>query len=117
VPVLARTIEAAGLSTVTVTMMPNYAQTAGIPRVLGVEFPFGHPMGPPNDVETQTGVLLAALRLLDDATQPGARHDLAYEWPVPQEIAYKAWQPKEPSPIVAWFKEQVLNRRAAEEAN
>ena len=109
---LARTLEAAGLSTVTVTMMPNYAQTAGIPRVVGVEFPFGHPIGMPGDVETQTGVLLAALGLLGESAAAGARRDLDYEWPVPQDIAYKAWQPKEPSPIVAWFKEQVLKRRA-----
>jgi D-proline reductase (dithiol) PrdB len=114
VPVLARTIEKGGLPTVTVTMMPAYAQTAGTPRILGVEFPFGHPMGMPGDVETQTGVLLAALRHLDQATEPRARRDLDYQWPVPQEIAYKAWQPREPSPIVAWFKEQVLKRRAEE---
>ena len=71
------------------------------------------------------GVVLQVGVELDDevrslgpcAGEPRARRDLDYKWPGPQEIAYKAWQPKEPSPIVAWFKEQVLKRRAAEEAN
>ena len=116
-PVLARSIEEAGIPTVMVTMMPDLAEKFGLSRVVGVEFPFGHPMGMPGDAETQTGVLLAALRHLEQAAEPRARRDLDYKWPIPQDIAYKAWQPREPSPIVAWFKEQVLKRRAAEEAN
>ncbi len=108
---LARLFEAAGLSTVTVTMMPALAQRLGIPRVVGVEFPFGHPFGRPGDVETQTAVLSAALRLLDEAREPGARVDVAIAWPAPQEVAYKAWQPREMSPIVRYMREQVLARR------
>ena len=41
-PVLARVIEAAGIPTVTVTMMPILAEKHRLPRVIGVEFPFGH---------------------------------------------------------------------------
>ena len=113
---MARLFEAAGLSTVTVTMMPGLAQRLGIPRVVGVEFPFGHPFGRPGDRETQTAVLRAALRLLEEAREPGARLDMEIAWPEPQDVAYKAWQPREMSPIVRHMREQVLARRAAEGA-
>jgi hypothetical protein len=112
--VLARVFERAGLSTVTVTMMPGLAQRLGISRVVGVEFPFGHPFGSPGDADTQTAVLRAALRLLEEAREPGARLDLDLPWPQPQDVAYKAWQPKEMAPIVRHLREQVLARRQAE---
>ncbi len=63
-------------------------------------------------METQTAVLRAALRLLEEATVPGARVDLPFAWPEPQDVAYKAWQPGEMSPIVRYMREQVLARRA-----
>ena len=96
---LARWIEAAGISTVTVTMMPNVAVAA--PRVVGVEFPFGHPFGLPGDVALQRRVLTTALTLLAGASAPGTRVDIDVEWPVPLRDAYRSWQPAEPSPIVA----------------
>jgi hypothetical protein len=113
--VLARLFEQAGFSTVTVTMMPGLAERLGIPRVVGVEFPFGHPFGRPGDAATQMEVLRAALHLLAEAKEPGARLDLDLAWPEPQEVAYKAWQPREMSPIVRWAREQALARRATEE--
>jgi hypothetical protein len=45
VPVLARIVEAAGIPTVIVTMLPDLAERFGLPRIVGVEFPFGHPFG------------------------------------------------------------------------
>jgi hypothetical protein len=101
VPVLARRIEDAGIPTVVVTMMPAVAEHLLAPRVVGVEFPFGHSFGPPGDRATQTAVLTSALRLLAGAPRPGTRLDLDVEWPVPVREAYRSWQPAEPSPIVA----------------
>jgi hypothetical protein len=101
VPVLARRIEASGIPTVVVTMMPAVAGHMMAPRVLGVEFPFGHSFGPPHDRSLQMAVLSTALRLLAGASGPGARVDIDVEWPVPVKEAYRSWQPAEPSPIVA----------------
>jgi len=106
VPVLARRIEAAGIPTVTVTMMPATAEQLLAPRVVGVEFPFGHPFGQPGDSAVQRMVLTTALRTLAGASRPGTRVDIDLEWPQPRGEAYKAWQPSEPSPIVA----MLLNR-------
>ena len=99
-PVLARWIEKAGIPTVVVTMMPAVAEERVAPRVVGVEFPFGHAFGMPGDKTMQRAVLELALRVLAGAGAPGARVDLDVEWPVPLREAYRAWQPKEASPIV-----------------
>ena len=100
-PVLARVIEAAGIATVTVTMMPVLSDKYRSSRTLGVEFPFGHAFGMPDDIAMQHRVLRAALDLLADATGPETRVDLDEIWPQDRREAYKSWQPAEPSPIVA----------------
>ncbi len=97
---LARWIEAAGIPTVIVTMMPAVAEERRAPRIVGVEFPFGHPFGMPGDRAMQRRVLELALRVLAGASAFGTRVDLDIDWPVPLRDAYKAWQPKEASPIV-----------------
>jgi hypothetical protein len=105
VPVLARWIEAAGIPTVTVTMMPAVAEERRAPRIVGVEFPFGHTFGMPGDKDMHRQVLSLALRVLAGATGFGTHVDVDIEWPVPLRDAYRAWQPKEPSPIVRKFLE------------
>lgn len=100
-PVLARLIEAAGIPTVTVTMMPDTADGLLAPRIVGVEFPFGHPFGMPGDRAMQRHVLTTALRVLAGADRVGTRVDVDIEWPQPRKEAYRSWQPEEPSPIVA----------------
>jgi hypothetical protein len=107
VPVLARRVEGAGIPTVVVTMMPATAESLLAPRVVGVEFPFGHPFGLPGDRPLQRRVLATAVTLLAGAPAPGARVDTDVEWPRPRGEAYRAWQPAEPSPIVA----QMLAQR------
>ena len=83
-----------------VTMMPSVAEERRAPRIVGVEFPFGHPFGMPLDRAMQRRTLELALRVLAGASGFGTRVDLDVEWPVPVREAYRAWQPKEPSPIV-----------------
>lgn len=81
-------------------MMPSVAEERRAPRVVGVEFPFGHPFGMPHDSGMQRRVLELALRVLAGAGGFGTRVDLDVEWPVAVKEAYRSWQPKEPSPIV-----------------
>jgi hypothetical protein len=100
VPVLARWIESAGIPTVIVTMMPSVAEERRAPRIVGVEFPFGHPFGMTHDRAMQGRVLELALRVLAGAVAFGTRVDLDVEWPVPLRHAYRSWQPKEASPVV-----------------
>lgn len=99
-PVLARQVERAGIPTVVVTMMPAVAQWLLAPRVVGVEFPFGHSFGMAGAERTQRRVLETALTVLTGASGPGTRVDVDIAWPQPRGEAYKAWQPAAPSPIV-----------------
>jgi len=107
--VLARTFEAAGLSTVLVTMMPYWAERLGVPRTIGVEFPYGHPLGRPGDRDTQTAVIRESLRLLEEAA-PGEIREMDLAWPQDLDEAKKDWQPLEPSPII----KMMLERRKAQ---
>jgi hypothetical protein len=100
VPVLARTLEAAGLATVQVTNVPFWAEKAGVPRTLAVEFPFGHTLGQPHDTAQQARVIHQALEVLETAEAPGAIVHSSETWPVPRKEALKDWQPKEPSPVI-----------------
>jgi hypothetical protein len=81
-------------------MMPSVAEERRAPRIVGVEFPFGHAFGMPHDRAMRRSVLGLALRVLAGASRPGTRVDLDLAWPVPLREAYRAWQPKEPSPMV-----------------
>ena len=111
-PVLARAIEAAGISTVMVTAMPETGERLGVPRIVGVEFPFGHTLGHAGDGEEQMRVVRDALRVLRDARQPNTVEHLPYEWP-DVERWKQGWHPSEPAPIIAWLIEQ-RRRQAAE---
>ena len=108
---LARTFEEAGLSTVLVTMMPHWGERLGVSRTVGVEFPYGHPLGRPGDGETQMGIIRAALRLLEEATAPGEIRELDYAWPQELDEAKRDWQPPEPSPIIRMLRDQTKARR------
>ena len=99
------------MSTVLVTMMPYWAERVGVPRTVGVEFPYGHPLGRPSDRQTQMGIIRAALSLLEDAKAPGEIRELDYEWPQELSEAKRDWQPLEPSPIIKMMLEQARARR------
>jgi D-proline reductase (dithiol) PrdB len=104
VPVLARTIEAAGFSTILVTMMPFWAEKVGVPRTLAVEFPFGHTLGLPGEVEMQMRVIGEALQVLEAAEAPGYLRESSEIWPIPPSEALRDWQPERPSPIISYLK-------------
>ena len=106
---LARTFEAAGLSTVLVTMMPYWSERLGVPRTLGLEFPYGHPLGQPGDRDTQVRIIREALRLLEEG-KAGEIRELDLAWPQDLDEAKKDWQPLEPSPII----KMMLERRKAQ---
>lgn len=115
-PVLARTLEEAGLSTILLTNMPYWAEKVGVPRTLAVEFPFGQLLGQPGDSQQQTAVIREALRVLEEAEVPGSIVHSQLRWPIPAAQAIKDWQPAEPSPVIAALRpkfRQILrdNRR------
>ena len=66
-----REIEAAGFSTISLSMMPELTASAGAPRIAAIEHPFGMTLGRPGDVAGQLAVLRATLRAME--TDGGAR--------------------------------------------
>jgi hypothetical protein len=110
VPVLARTFEAAGMSTVLVTMMPFWSERVGVPRTVAVEFPFGHTLGHAGDAQEQAAVIDDALRALAEAREPGTVVHLPYTWP-DFERWKREWHPEKPSPIIRMLREQAEARR------
>lgn len=92
-------IEAAGISTVILNMVPAYQPSVGAPRVAAVAHPFGRPYGDVGDADTQRAVLRAALEVLATARMPGQVVHLPFQWS--EEPRATKWGPQEPSPIVA----------------
>ncbi len=62
---LAYFFEEVGLATVVVALVREHVELMRPPRALWVPFELGRPFGTPGETESQTDVLLAALRLLD----------------------------------------------------
>jgi D-proline reductase (dithiol) PrdB len=116
--VLARTLEAAGLSTILVTAMPFWAEKIGVPRALAVEFPFGHTLGQPHNREQQIRVIEQALQVLETTSQPGTIIHSPETWPEDLEQAILDWQPEQTSPIVRElaprFRELLRQRRGGD---
>ena len=105
-PVLARILEEAGLSTILVTNMPFWVETIGVPRTLAVEFPYGHILGQPHNIEQQMKVIRQALAVLETADFPGRIIHSPEVWPIPTDVAIQDWQPEEPSPVVDHLSKQ-----------
>jgi hypothetical protein len=85
-------VEAAGIATVALSMIPDLTAAAGGPRVAAIEFPFGRPLGQPNDAATQRAVLRATLDVLRDAAVPGTIVHLPFDWPEAPDQVH--WHPK-----------------------
>jgi hypothetical protein len=110
VSVLARTFEEVGMSTMLVTVMPYWSERLGIPRTVGVEFPFVHPLGQPGDRDMQMEIIRSALALLEEATEPGEIRELDYAWPQEFDKAKTDWHPPEPPPIIRMLRERAAAR-------
>jgi hypothetical protein len=95
-------VEQAGISTISLSPIPDFTRSVRAPRVVGVPFPPGLTMGPPGDAETQRAVLRGALRGLRELTEPGQVGHLSVAWPDSARKLRKV--PKEPPPIATYLK-------------
>jgi hypothetical protein len=76
-----REIESAGMSTITLSSIPDLTASVGVPRLAAIEHPLGYLLGQPGDREGQTAVLRAMLGGLVEMTEPGSVTHLPFEWP------------------------------------
>jgi D-proline reductase (dithiol) PrdB len=80
VGLLAREVEAAGVTTVGLALVREVAVAAHAPRLLFVHWPFGHALGEPGRVEQHRTVLRDMLSMARRAPRPGLVVDLPYRW-------------------------------------
>ena len=76
-----REIEDAGITTVALSNIPDLTAAVGVPRLVGIEYPFGQIMGRPGDWEGQRAVLAGALEAVEQIQTPGCVRHLPFEWP------------------------------------
>ena len=74
-------IEAAGIPTVSLSMIPEFTRAVGVPRLAGIAYPMSRPMGRPGDVQGQRDVLRRLLDVLALAQPPDAYVELPFVWP------------------------------------
>jgi hypothetical protein len=63
-------LERRGITTASLTMLPEVTRKVRPPRALSVPWPLGFPLGAPNDVALQRKVLIALLALLSRTDVP-----------------------------------------------
>ena len=67
---LSHTLESQGLATVQLSSVRGHTELIKPPRALYCEFPFGRPLGKPNDPDFQRRVLMRAFALLERKSGP-----------------------------------------------
>jgi hypothetical protein len=101
VGLVARFLENEGFSTVVLTPIPEFQRQVGMPRVVGIQYPFGRVVGEVNDAAGQREVLLKTLSFLEKANAPGQLFHLPFAWH--EEPQKTMWHPPEMSPIIKLF--------------
>lgn len=107
-------MEAAGLATTTLSMIPALTESVRVPRLAGIGYPLGRPFGQPHDRGGQLQVLRAALATLESIDEPGERVDLPFEWP--ERRSEVRTHPGAPSPIARllrrkpWLLSRLISR-------
>ena len=77
---VARQLEANGISTVVLGSARDIVEHCGVPRFLFTDFPLGNPCGKPWDVEMQRRIVGQAFTLLVSATAPRTTVQAPFIW-------------------------------------
>ena len=77
---LAREIEACGVTTVALALVRELAAQVKAPRMLFLHWPFGHALGEPHNHLQQETVLHDVCSMAHLAPRPGLVVDLPYQW-------------------------------------
>ena len=63
-------MEKQGITTASITMLPEVTRKVRPPRALAVPYPLGYPLGMPNETEMQRAILRALLALCERTDVP-----------------------------------------------
>ena len=101
-----RVLEASGIPTVTLALLPDLTRAVGVPRLAGISYPFGRPLGRPHDGDGQRAVLRAMLEVLASASGSDTYVELPFTWPESPAQARNASKDLPPPPIVELLKKK-----------
>ena len=76
----ARVIEAAGIPTISLSIVKEITEKTPPPRALYLRFPFGHALGERDHKEQHRTILYLAFRLLFEAENPGTIKEGGLRW-------------------------------------
>jgi len=93
-------IEASGIPTVSLSMIPDLTRAVGVPRLAGISYPLGRPLGSPHDADGQRAVLRAMLEIIPRAATPDTYVELPFAWPDSPAKARNESKDVPPAPIV-----------------
>ena len=99
-----RVLEASGIPTVALSMIPELTRAVGVPRLAGISYPMSGPLGQPHDADGQRAVLRATLEVLASASGPDTYVELPFQWPETPAQARNASKDVAPPPIVELLK-------------
>ena len=103
-------------------MIPDLTRAVGVPRLAGISYPMGQPLGRPHDPCGQRAVLCATLELLATASGPDTYVELPFEWPESPAKVRNASKDLAPAPIVEllqqkpWLAARLYSGRIPEDA-
>jgi hypothetical protein len=118
-------MEAAGISTITLSSIPELTATARVPRLAAIEHPLGYLLGQPGDAAGQRAVLRATLGALAEMEAPGQVVHLPFEWPAsakrlsarpPKTPPISRYLLRHPWHIPSFFARQVPEDQATSSA-
>ncbi len=101
-----RVLEASGISTVTLSWIPELTRAVGVPRLAGLGYPASRSLGRPHDADGQRAVLRATLEVLASASGPDSYVELPFEWPESPAQARNASRGVAPSPIAELLRQK-----------
>jgi hypothetical protein len=87
-------------------MIPELTRAVGVPRLAGIGYPMGRPLGRPHDDDGQRAVLRATLELLASASGPDSYVGLPFQWPETPAQARNASKGLAPPPIAALLQKK-----------
>jgi hypothetical protein len=87
-------------------MIPDLTRAVGVPRLAGISYPMGRPLGRPHDSDGQRAVLRSMLELLAAAPGPDTYIELPFVWPESPAQARNASRDLPPPPIVELLRKK-----------
>ena len=77
---IARQVEAAGVSTLCMSSALDITRAVNPPRAAFLDYPLGHTTGKPHEPELQRAILVEALKGFTELTSPGSIKLLPFRW-------------------------------------